>query len=137
MEVTCSPLRLRLTLLKETMTGIYYYSTFAILLACGACSPPGPSTSHDQKATTAVGSSNAAPTSSPPSEEARIIQGQIPAPAAPGQDLKPEYSDKAALIADLEATRPTQAVELDGKKVWKGFGPAFSYRTNGNGSIRR
>jgi hypothetical protein len=119
------------------MTRIYYYSAFATLLACGACSPPAPSTSHDQKATTAVGSSNAAPTSSPPSEEARIVQGQIPAPAAPDKDLKPEYSDKAALLANLEATRPTQAVELDGKNVWKGFGPAISYRTNGNGSIRR
>ena len=119
------------------MTRIYYYSTFAILLACGACSPPGPSTSHDQKATTAVGSSNAAPTSSPPSEEARIIQGQIPAPAVPGQDLKPEYSDKAAFLANLEAARPKQAVLLDGKSAWNGFGPAISYRTNGNGSISR
>ena len=51
--------------------------------------------------------------------------------------MKPEYSDKAAFLANLEATRPKQAVALDGKNVWKGFGPAMSYRTNGNGSIRR
>jgi hypothetical protein len=50
-------------------------------------------------------------------------------------DLKPEYSDKTALLAHLEATRPKQAVVLDGQSVWKGFGPPISYRTNGNGSI--
>lgn len=119
------------------MTRIYYYSSFAILLACGACSPPAPSTSQAPKATTPVGSSDAAAISSPPSEMARIINGPAPAPAAPAPDMKAEYSDKATFLASLEATRPNQAVLLDGKNVWKGFGPALSYRTNGNGSIRR
>ena len=118
------------------MTRIHYFS-FATLLTCVACSPPAPSTSHDPKGTTAVGSSDAPAVSSPPSEQARTTEGSIPAPATPGEGLKPEYSDKAALLANLEATRPTQAVELDGKKVWKGFGPAITYRTNGNGSISR
>jgi hypothetical protein len=118
------------------MTRIYYYCSFATLLACGACSP-GPSTSQDPKATTPVGSSGAAAVSRPPSEEARVIQGLIPAPEKPGPALKPEYSDKAAFLADLEATRPKQAVLLDGKSAWNGFGPAISYRTNGNGSISR
>src|SRR5580693_9151934 len=115
------------------MIRIYYYCSFATLLACGACSPPAPSTSP--KATAAVASSDAAAVSNPPSEEARVIHGLNPAPEAPGPDMKPEYSDKAAFLAGLEATRPKQAVELDGKNVWKGFGPVMSYRTNANGSI--
>ena len=129
--------------MKETMTRSYYYFSFATLLACAACSPPGPSTSHDAKGTAAVSSSDAPAVSnppsvsSPPSEQARAIQEPLPAPKAPDEDLKAKYSDKAALMANLEATRPTQAIELDGKKVWNGFGPAIAYRTNGNGSISR
>jgi hypothetical protein len=83
----------------------------------------------------AAGSSDAAAVSSPPSGEARVVNGPTPAPEAPRPDVKPEYSDKAAFLADLEVARPKQAVTLDGKNVWKGFGPAISYRTNGNGSI--
>ena len=82
-----------------------------------------------------MGSSNAAAASSPPSGEARIVPGMTPVLESPASDLKPEYSDKAAFLANLEATRPKQAVALDGKNVWKGFGPAISYRTNRNGSI--
>ena len=82
-----------------------------------------------------MSSSDTAAVSSPPSGDARIARGLTPAPEAPGPDMKPEYSDKAVFLADLEATRPKQAVALDGKTVWKGFGPAISYRTNGNGSI--
>ena len=67
--------------------------------------------------------------------EARIGPGLTPVPEAPGRGMKTEYSDKAAFLADLEATRPKQAVALDDKNVWKGFGPAISYRTNSNGSI--
>ena len=117
------------------MARLYYYCSFAILLTCSACSPSGPSASHDPKATTAAGSSDVAAVSSPPSGESRIVPGLTPAPESPAPDLKPEYSDKAAFLASLEATRPKQAVALDGKNVWKGFGPAISYRTNGNGSI--
>ena len=123
--------------MKETMTRSYYYFSFATLLACAACSPPAPSTSHDAKGTAAVGSFDAPAVSTPPSEQARAIQEPLPAPKAPDEDLKAKYSDKAAFMANLEATRPTQAIELDGKKVWNGFGPAIAYRTNGNGSITR
>jgi hypothetical protein len=117
------------------MTRFYLYCGFATLLTCSACSPSGPSTPHDPKATTAVGSSDAAAVSSSPSADARIVPGLTPVPEAPASDMKPEYSDKAAFLANLEATRPKQAVALDGKNVWKGFGPAISYRTNRNGSI--
>lgn len=122
--------------MKETMTRIHYLS-FATLLACVACSPPAPSTSHDPKGTTPVGSSDTPAVSSTPSEQARTIQAPLPEPKAPDRDLKAKYSDKAAFLASLEAAKPTQAIELDGKNVWKGFGPAIAYRTNGNGSISR
>ncbi len=118
------------------MTRIHYFG-FATLLTCVACSPPDPATSHDAKGTSAVGSSDAPAVSSPPLGQGRTIQEPIAGPTTPGQDMKPEYSDKAAFLASLEATRPTQAVELDGERVWKGFGPAITYHTNGNGSISR
>jgi hypothetical protein len=46
-----------------------------------------------------------------------------PVPKARGPDIKPEYSDKAAFLANLEATRPKQAVAPDGKNVLEGFRP--------------
>lgn len=114
-----------------------HYFCFATLLACVACSPPTPSTSHDSRGATPVGSSDAPTGSTPPSGQGGTIQEPIPGPTTPGQDMKPEYPDKAAFLANLQQTRPTQAVELDGERVWKGFGPAITYRTNGNGSISR
>jgi hypothetical protein len=105
------------------MTRILYHCSLATLLACGACS------------STAVNPYTNS--TSPPSEEARAIYGLFPAPGAPSQDMKPEYSDKATFLAALETIRPKQGVELDGKSVWNGFGPSLLYRTNGNGSISR
>ena len=109
------------------MARLYYYCSFAILLTCSACSPSGPSTAPKASAPSTG--------SSPQAGEARIIAGQPPAPEATGPALKPEYADKTTFLAHLEASRPKQAVVLDGQNVWKGFGPAISYRTNGNGSI--
>jgi hypothetical protein len=110
-------------LLKETMNRIFCYCSLATLLACGACSSPA--VNPYENSTT------------PPSEEARAIYGLFPAPPALNPEMKPEYSDKATFLAELESTRPKQEVELDGKNVWKGFGPTMRYHTNGNGSISR
>ena len=51
--------------------------------------------------------------------------------------LKTQYPDKAALLADLQAIHPGLAVELDGERVWEGFGPAIKFRKNPDGSISR
>jgi len=117
------------------MTRFLFCCGLATLLMCSACSPSGP-TASPKAATAAVPSTPVAPSSSQ-SSEARIAAAQSTAPEPPAASLKPEYSDKSAFLAHLEATKPKQAVTLDGQNVWKGFGPAISYRTNGNGSIGR
>jgi len=119
---------------EETMTRLYFCCSLAALLICSACSPSGPAASPP-KVTTAAGPSNAAAVAASAPGDTRV--GSPPAPEPPAASLKPQYSDKTAFLAHLEATKPKQAVTLDGQNVWKGFGPAISYRTNGNGSIGR
>jgi len=116
---------------EETMTRLYYCCSLAALLILSACSPSGPSAAP--KSTTAAAPPSSIAPSIPQSGDTRV--SSPPAPEPPAAALKPEYSDKAAFLAHLEASRPKQAVTLDGQNVWKGFGPAISYRTNGNGSI--
>jgi hypothetical protein len=68
--------------------------------------------------------------------EARLILGKLPSgPETPAATLKPRYPDKDAFLADLKAVHPSSAVELDGKGVRDGFGPALRYHTNPDGSI--
>jgi hypothetical protein len=88
----------------------------------------------------AAGSPGAVPAPTPETGiEARLIRGQLTAleSETPNPGLKPEYSDKTSFLSDLQATRPSNAVDLDGKNVWSGFGPATRYHTNQNGSISR
>ncbi|TMH52195.1 MAG: hypothetical protein E6H60_06155 [Betaproteobacteria bacterium] len=113
----------------KIMTRIYY-CVFATLLMCGACSNR-----------TAPHAPPAATTEAPTQEmgiEARAVLGKLPAPGSEGpSSLRPRYPDKAAFLADLQTTHPGHAVELDGKSVWSGFGPALQYRSNTDGSITR
>ena len=124
------------------MTRIYY-CVFATLLTCGACSKP--TAPHAPPAVGGTSGSPGAPpaatTEAPTQEtgiEARVILGKLPAPGSEvPSSLKPRYPDKAAFLADLQTTHPGHAVELDGKSVWSGFGPALQYRSNTDGSITR
>jgi glucose/arabinose dehydrogenase len=122
------PLTIAHRKIVEIMTRICILVT---LLTCVACSP------QDQSAPRAnpAAADTPAPAAAPPTAttEAKLPPvSQTPAPT-----LKPRYPDKAALLADLQTTHPSSAVELDGKDVWSGFGPALQYRTNGDGSISR
>lgn len=47
------------------------------------------------------------------------------------------YSSRDKLIEDLHGLSFGVAVLLDGQSVWTGFGPALSYVTQGDGSVRR
>jgi hypothetical protein len=68
--------------------------------------------------------------------EARMVLEKIPTgPTTPPASLKKRYPDKAALLADLRSIHPGYAVELDGRSIWTGVGPAISYRTNSDSSV--
>ena len=95
------------------MTRIFILVT---LLTCVACSP------QDQSKPRAAATTEAKSPS----------VSDTPAPT-----LKPQYPDKAALLADLQKVHPSNAVNLDGKEIASGFGPAMQYRTNAEGSISR
>lgn len=120
------------------------YCAFAVLLTCSACSTPGPSTPQSTppvaSAAGAPPAASAAKVDGPTKEmgiEGHVVLNKLPAPGSSpaAAKLKPRYSDKAALLVDIQATRPVQAVALDGNDVWPGFGPALAYHTGADGSV--
>ena len=101
------------------------------LLTCVACSPQDKSAPTPNP--TAADTHPSGVASPPGTTEAK----SPPAPKVPAPALQSQYPDKAALLADLQKLHPNNAVNLDGKEVGSGFGPALQYRTNADGSISR
>ncbi len=118
------------------------YCVFAVLLTCGACSTPGPSAPQSAPPVASASGAAATRVNGPTKEmgiEGHVVLNKMPAPgsAQTATNLKPRYPDKAAFLADIQATRPIQAVALDGNDLWQGFGPALVYETSADGSISR
>ena len=114
------------------------YTKWILILALmlGACSersaPPAATVSPKQAGT---------PT---PAGQAMLPNPAIPVPPSPSASdptpapsLKDKYPNKDAFLADIKAVNPAIAVELDGKGVSSGLGPAMPYRTNKDGSVSR
>lgn len=112
----------------------------ALVAALAACATPGPPAPPANPAAAGKFAPSTAP-KPPQSEEsmgieARIVLGKTGTPAPPSQaSLKARYPDKAAFLADVQAVKPVMAVELDGKLIATGFGPALRYRTADDGSV--
>jgi hypothetical protein len=104
-----------------------------LALALGACS--------ERSAPAPAGAS---PKTLAPGGQALLPNPALPVPPSPSASdptpapsMKDKYPNKDAFLADLKAVNPVIAVELDGKGVSSGLGPAMPYRTNKDGSVSR
>lgn len=59
-----------------------------------------------------------------------------PLAANPLWEPKAAYPNAMALLHDLQANKFSQAVTVDGRSIYEGFGPAYQFHSWGDGTVR-